>query len=131
MVERSQVGLWVRDGAPRREGDLLNFSEAAMRLETTPGDVEARIERKSLLSWRISGRPVVPAEQIVGRLRVVGAIRELLEVIPEPAMAWNFLTQESVFLDPPQRPIDALKAGKIAEVIEAAQSYNGTARRIL
>jgi len=74
---------------------------------------------------------VVPAEQIVGRLRVVGAIRELLEVIPEPAMAWNFLTHESVFLDPPQRPIDALKAGKIAEVIEAAQSYNGTARRIL
>jgi len=126
MVEGSQVGLWVRDGGPRREGSLLNLNEAAMSLETTPGDVEARIERKSLLSWRISGRPVVPAEQIFGRLRVVAGIRELLEIIPEPAMAWNFLTQESAFLDPPQRPIDALKAGKIAEVIAAAQSYDGT-----
>lgn len=125
MVEGSQVGLWVRDGAPRREGSLLNLNEAAMRLETTLEDVEARIERKSLLSWRISGRPVVPAEQILGRLRVVAGIRELLEVIAEPAMAWNFLTQESAFQDPPQRPIDALKAGKNAEVIAAAQSYDG------
>ena len=54
-------------------------------------------------------------------------IRELLELIAEPAMALNFLTQESAFQDPPQRPIDALKAGKNAEVIAAAQSYDGAA----
>ena len=126
-VDGSQVGVWVRDGMPRREGSLLSLTEAAMRLSTTPGTVEDWIERKSLLSWRTSGRPVVPAEQILGRLRVVKGIRELLEVIPQPAVAWNFLTQESAFLDPPQRPIDALKAGMIAEVIAAAQSYDGTA----
>jgi len=106
---------------------LLNVSEAAKRLEITRPTIYAWIAEKRLLGWQATHRgPVIPAEQILGPRRVVAGLPQLLEVIPDPAVAWNFLRQESVFLDPPQRPLDALKEGRIAEVVAAAQSY-GTA----
>ena len=79
------------------------------------------------MGWQATHRgPVIPAEQILGPRRVLAGLPQLLEIIPEPAVAWDFLRQESVFLDPPQRPLDALKDGRGAEVAAAAQSY-GTA----
>lgn len=57
---------------------------------------------------------------------MVDGISELLKIIEDPAVAWEFLTEQSNFLDPPQRPIEALKAGQIEQVLAAAQSY-GTA----
>jgi excisionase family DNA binding protein len=106
---------------------LLNVSEAAKQLEISRPTVYAWIEDKRLLGWQATHRgPVIPAEQILGPRRVVAGLAQLLEIIPNPAVAWDFLRQESVFLDPPQRPIDALKAGRIAEVVAAARSH-GTA----
>lgn len=106
---------------------LLNVSDAATWLEISRPTVYAWIADKRLLGWQATHRgPVIPAEQILGPRRVVAGLPQLLEVIPDPAVAWDFLRQESTFLDPPQRPIDALKAGRIVEVAAAARSY-GTA----
>jgi excisionase family DNA binding protein len=117
---------FVKTSASGDQG-LLNVSEAAKRLEITRPTIYAWIAEKRLLGWQATHRgPVIPAEQILGPRRVVAGLPQLLEVIPDPAIAWDFLRQESVFLDPPQRPLDALKEGRIAEVLAAAQS-NGTA----
>lgn len=40
----------------------------------------------------------------------------------EGRAAWRFLKEVSPFFDTPQRPIDALKAGKVDEVVEAGQT---------
>jgi hypothetical protein len=105
----------------------LNVSDAAKQLEISRPTAYAWIADKRLLGWQATQRgPVVPAEQILGPRRVVAGLPQVLEVIPDPAVAWDFLRQESAFLDPPQRPIDALKAGRIAEVVAAAHSH-GTA----
>jgi hypothetical protein len=70
----------------------------------------AWIADKRLLGWQATHRgPVIPAEQILGPRSVVPGLPQLLEIIPDPAVAWDFLRQDSAFLDPPQRPIDALK----------------------
>jgi excisionase family DNA binding protein len=114
---------------PSASGDqsLLNVSEAAKQLEISRPTIYSWIADKRLLGWQATHRgPVIPAEQILGPRRVVPGLLQLLEIIPDPAVAWDFLRQESVFLDPPQRPIDALKAGRFAEVAAAARSY-GTA----
>ena len=117
---------FVKASASGDQG-LLNVSEAAKRLEISRPTIYAWIAEKRLLGWQATPRgPVIPAEQILGPRRVVAGLPQLLEIIPDPAVAWDFLRQESVFLDPPQRPLDALKEGRIAEVAAAAQSY-GTA----
>ena len=52
-------------------------------------------------------------------------IERVLDVISEPTAAWDFLTEESPFIDPNalQRPIDVLKAGDIDTVVAAAHSF--------
>jgi excisionase family DNA binding protein len=111
---------------PPANGDqsLLNISEAAKLLEISRPTIYAWIADKRLLGWQATHRgPVIPAEQILGPRRVIAGLPQLLEIIPDPAVAWDFLRQESAFLDPPQRPVDALKAGRIAEVAAAARSH--------
>jgi len=113
--------------AASSEQSLLNVSDAAKQLEISRPTVYSWIADKRLLGWQATHRgPVIPAEQILGPRRVVAGLPQVLEVIPDPAVAWDFLRQESTFLDPPQRPMDALKAGRIAEVVAAARSH-GTA----
>jgi hypothetical protein len=53
---------------------------------------------------------------------VVPGIDRVLEILPEPRAAWRFLKEECPFFDTPQRPIDALKAGKVEDVVEAART---------
>ena len=107
-------------------GKVLSISEAAERLEVTRVTVYAWIEAKRLLAWRATRRGVlIPAEQITAPGEVVQGIDRILEVIREPAAAWDFLTEESPYLnaDTLHRPIDALKAGEIDAVIAAARSF--------
>jgi hypothetical protein len=75
-----------------------------------------------LLGWRLTRQgTLIPAEQILGPGELVAGIDTVLEILPEPRAAWRFLKEESPFFDTPQRPIDALKAGKIDDVVEAAR----------
>lgn len=108
------------------EGRVLSISEAAELLQVTRVTVYAWIEAKRLLAWRATRRGVlVPAEQISGPGDVVPGIAAVLAVITEPAAAWDFLTEESPYLDPTalRRPIDALKAGEVEQVIAAAHAF--------
>jgi excisionase family DNA binding protein len=112
--------------ADTEAGRVLSISEAAELLEVTRVTIYAWIEAKRLLAWRATRRGMlIPAEQIVGPGKVVPGMERVLEVIPEPAAAWDFLTEESPFMDPNglQRPIDALKAGELDAVVAAAHSF--------
>ena len=108
------------------EGRVLSVSEASELLEVTRVTVYAWIEAKRLLAWRATRRGVlIPAEQIVGPGEVVPGIERVLKVISEPAAAWDFLTEESPYVNAGalRRPIDALKAGEIDVVSAAAHSF--------
>jgi excisionase family DNA binding protein len=108
------------------QGRVLSISEAAELLQVTRVTVYAWIESKRLLAWRATRRGVlIPAEQIVGAGEVVPGIDQLLAVIGEPEAAWDFLSEESAFLDPERsvRPIDALRQGNVDAVVAAAHSF--------
>jgi hypothetical protein len=64
---------------------------------------------------------LIPQEQIVGPGELVPGIERVLQLIPEPRAAWRFLDEESQLFDVAQRPIDALKTGRLAQVLSAAQ----------
>lgn len=118
--------LVVSRGADSGEGRVLSISEAAELLEITRVTVYAWIESKRLLAWRATRRGVlIPAEQIMGAREVVPGIREVLAVIGEPEAAWDFLNEESAFVDPESsvRPIEALREGRVDAVIAAAHSF--------
>jgi excisionase family DNA binding protein len=108
------------------EGRVLSISEAAERLEVTRVTIYAWIESKRLLAWRATRRGVlIPAEQILSNGEVVRGIAEVLAVIPDPEAAWDFLGEESAFVDPDTsvRPIDALRDGKTDAVVSGAHSF--------
>jgi excisionase family DNA binding protein len=108
------------------EGRVLSISEAAEQLKVTRVTVYAWIEAKRLLAWRATRRGVLLlAEQIVGPGEVVAGIDRVLAVISGPAAAWDFLVEESPYINPHglRRPIDVLKAGEIEPVIAAAHSF--------
>jgi len=112
--------------ADTEAGRVLSISEAAELLEVTRVTIYAWIEAKRLLAWRATRRGMlIPTEQIVGPGKVVPGIDRVLDVISEPAAAWDFLTDESPFIDPNalQRPIDVLKTGEIDAVVAAAHSF--------
>jgi excisionase family DNA binding protein len=118
--------LVVSRGADSGEGRVLSISEAAEMLEVTRVTVYAWIESKRLLAWRATRRGVlIPAEQIMGAGEVVPGIAEVLAVIGEAEAAWDFLNEESAFVDPEKsvRPIDALRQGKVDAVVAAAHSF--------
>jgi excisionase family DNA binding protein len=102
---------------------VIGPEEAARRLEVSRATVYNWIEAGRLIGWRLTRQGAqIPAEQIIGPGELVAGIDRVLQVIPEPRAAWRFLDEESQHLNVPQRPIDALKAGKLLEVITAAQA---------
>jgi excisionase family DNA binding protein len=108
------------------EGRVLSISEAAEALEVTRVTVYAWIESKRILAWRATRRGVlIPKEQIVGAGEVVPGIAQVLAVIPDAEAAWDFLSEESAFVDPERevRPIEALREGKVDAVVAAAHSF--------
>jgi hypothetical protein len=61
----------------------------------------------------------------MGAGEVVPGIAQVLAVIPDPEAAWDFLSEESAFVDPERevRPIEALREGKVDAVVAAAHSF--------
>lgn len=74
----------------------VGIPEAAERFEVTRVTVDAWIAAKRLLAWQATRRGVLlPAEQIMksGEVAPAQAIGQVLAVIPDPAVAWDFLTE--------------------------------------
>jgi excisionase family DNA binding protein len=100
---------------------VIGVDEAVKRLGVSRATIYNWIEAGRLIGWRLTRRGTyIPAEQIVGPGEVVGGIDKILELIPDPRAAWRFLDVSSEHVGTSQRPIDALKAGRIAEVVAAA-----------
>lgn len=107
--------------------DMIGVSEAAKRLEVSRTTVYDWVEKKTLLGWKSTKRGLtIPAEQILGRGKVVPGMAQVLEIIDESELAWAFLSEEWPFADDAARPIDMLKAGDVEKVVDAAPSF-GTA----
>jgi excisionase family DNA binding protein len=111
------------DDATATDDELIGPEEAARRLGVSRATVYNWIDSLRLLGWRLTRQgTLIPAEQILGRGEVVPGIDRVLEILPEPRTAWRFLTEESPFFDAPIRPIDALRAGKVDDVVMAART---------
>jgi excisionase family DNA binding protein len=111
------------DEAAAADDELIGPEEAARRLGVSRATVYNWIDSQRLLGWRLTRQgTLIPAEQILGRGEVVPGIDRVLEILPEPRSAWRFLKEESPFFDTPIRPIDALKAGQVDDVVIAART---------
>jgi len=118
--------LVVSRNSDSNEGRVLSISEAAEALDVTRVTVYAWIASKRLLAWRATRRGVlIPAEQILSAGEVVPGMAQVLAVIPDPEAAWDFLSEESAFVDAERevRPITALRKGKVKAVVAAAHSF--------
>jgi excisionase family DNA binding protein len=107
--------LAVSRRADSDEGSVFSISEAAELLQVERVTIDAWMESKRLLAWQAIGRGVViSSRQILRAGEVVPGIAQLLAVIPDAEAAWDFLSEESAFLDPesPVRPIEALREAK-------------------
>lgn len=110
-----------------RDPEMLGVSEAAARLKVSRTTVYDWVEKKILIGWKSTKRGLtIPAEQILGPGKVVPGIKQLLEIIDDPELAWAFLSGEWPFENEVMRPADKLKAGEIEAVMHAAPSF-GTA----
>jgi excisionase family DNA binding protein len=106
---------------------VIGVEEAAQRLGVTRATVYNWIEAKRLIGWRLTRQGTfIPQEQIVGPGELVPGIERVLGLIPEPRAAWRFLDEESQLFEVAQRPIDALKAGRLAQVLSAARASGET-----
>ena len=104
--------------------DMVGVSEAAARLEVSRTTVYDWVEKKMLLGWRSTKRGLtIPAEQILGPGKVVPGIAQVLQIIDDPELAWAFLSKEWPLADRVARPIDALKAGDVAAVVDTAPGF--------
>jgi len=109
--------------AAAEDDELIGPEEAARRLGVSRATVYNWIDSRRLLGWRLTRQgTLIPAEQILGPAEVVPGINRVLEALPEPRGAWRFLKEESPFFDTPIRPIDALKAGQVDDVVIAART---------
>jgi excisionase family DNA binding protein len=123
-VPESLRPFMVEASSANTSDELISPEEAAKRLSLSRATVYNWIDAQRLIGWRLTRQgTLIPAEQILGPGELVAGIDQVLELIPEPRAAWRFLSEESQFLDTPQRPIDALKAGGIDEVLVAARSW--------
>ena len=112
----------------RGSGDgILGVSEAAERLEVSRTTVYEWVRTTRLIAWRTTKRGWrIPDGQIPGAGRVVPGLKEVVDAIGDPELAWAFLTQEWAFERSLALPLDLLKIGRIEEVLNAAPGFGTT-----
>lgn len=141
-----QVRPAVEDVTGAGLGPLVSAEEGAARLRNLarppatedragelarPGALvdRLRVSRATLDNWRQSGDAlalpkgkrahVYPVLQFEGG-RPLDGVREILAAAPDPSTAWRWLTTPHVDFDP-GTPLDYLRKGRIAAVIDAAK----------
>lgn len=107
--------------------EMLGVSATAVRLGVSRPTIYGWVERKTLLAWKSTKRGLtIPAAQILAPGKVVPGIKEVLEIIEDPELAWMFLSQEGLFSGEAATPLEKLAAGQIEEVLVAAPSFGTT-----
>ena len=111
----------------RADEDIVIVSEAAARLEVSRTTVYRWVEKNTLIAWRSTKRRLsIPAAQILGPGRVIPGLAGVVDIVGDPALAWEFLIQEWPFDDAAVAPLELLKAGRLDEVLDAAPGFGAT-----
>ncbi len=111
----------------RADDGILGVSEAANRLAVSRTTVYEWARTTRLIAWRATKRGLrIPAAQILGAGRVVPALKDVVDVIGDPELAWAFLTQEWAFENMVALPLDLLEDGRVDEVLDAAPGFGAT-----
>lgn len=106
---------------------IIGAADAAARLKVSRTTVYDWVKKGTILGWALTKRGLaIPAEQILGPGKVAPGIAAVVEIVGDPELAWAFLSQDWPFADGIQRPIERLKAGDVAAVLDAAPGF-GTA----
>ena len=109
------------------DGEILGVSEVAERLEVSRTTIYEWARTTRLIAWKTTKRGLrIPAEQILGVGQVVPGLKDVVDVIGDPELAWTFLTQEWAFEKTVALPLDLLKDGRIDEVLDAAPGFGAT-----
>ncbi len=118
----------VRDALLKRAGGAFSLTEAAAELHVTRQALHKRISGGSALGMMVDNEIVVPKLQIVGKhgaakiLTGIGAVTKLFRQTEAGSwMALQYLVDPDPNLG--QSPIDALRAGGVQPVVEAARAY--------
>ncbi len=107
--------------------DLLGAAQAAERLGVSPQTVYNWANKGTLLAWKGPDRLLtIPAGQILGPRKVVPRLAEIVDIIGDAELAWDFLTEEWPFADDFTYPLEKLKAGQIEEVLATAPAFDTT-----
>ena len=107
-----------------RSPDMLGVSQAAERLGVSPQTVYNWARKGTLLAWKGPDHGLrIPAGQILGPRKVVPALAEIVDIIGDAELAWDFLTEEWPFANDCTYPLEKLKAGQIEEVLATAPGY--------
>ena len=132
-VEESGAGADVPERLRRfiihRAGgeDIVGASEAAARLEVSRTTIYDWVDRNTLLAWKSTKRGLrIPAAQILGPGRVVPGLVDVVDIIGDSELAWEFLTQEWPFEDAIALPLELLKVGRVDDVLAAAPGFGAT-----
>ena len=119
----------LRPFVVRRSADeeILGVSGAAGRLEVSRTTIYEWARTSRLIAWKTTKRGLrIPAGQILGAGRVVAGLKDVVDAIGDPELAWVFLTQEWAFEETVALPLDVLKTGRIDEVLGAAPGFGAT-----
>lgn len=109
-----------------REG-IIGVTEAAKRLEVSRTTVYVWVNTNKLIAWKITKRGLcIPTRQILGSGRIVPGLKDVVDVIGDPELAWAFLTQEWAFGETVALPLELLKDDRIDEVLGAAPGFGAT-----
>lgn len=113
---------------PREESEeVLDASQAAVRLHVCRTTVYNWVKVNALIAWKPAKRGLrIPAAQILGPGRVIKGLADVVESIGDPELAWAFLTREWPFEHEVAKPLELLKAGRVAEVLDAAPGFGAT-----
>lgn len=113
----------------RRSADegILGVTEVAARPKVSRTTAHEWARTAGLIAWKTTKRGLrIPAGQILGAGRVVPGLKDVVDAVGDPELAWTFLTQEWAFEETVALPLDLLKDGRIDEVLDAAPGFGAT-----
>jgi len=105
-------------------GVLLTPKEFAQRSEVKSDQtIRNRLRQGRLIGWRQGKRGyVLPGGQINRKGRTIAGLGEILEIIGDPKLAWEWTTQANSELNG-QTPLTLLRRGSKKRVLSAATAY--------
>lgn len=108
----------------RDDDELVDTTEFARHMRLPPQRIRNHLSQNRVIGWRIGSQKfLLPLNQLGPNNQYIPNLPRLLQIIPEPAIAWLWSTQPNVSTAG-ERPLDRLHAGYTDEVLYAAGLYD-------